>query len=163
MKALVSWRDEDITVSPFSLYYTWRNNLRLYNRMILAIIIMFVYSGIVVIGEPWILICHPPVSFVPSALRRAQMTLSGGNSKSAGFKWQKCRVSEHYIINITEVFHNDEPCSSSSTTVILHFFFFFFFWDWNIEAYLEPSGTSMMDLLRLSILSENLKNQRIFF
>ena len=28
------------------------------------IIIMFIYSGIVVIWDPWILICHPPVSFV---------------------------------------------------------------------------------------------------
>ena len=36
VKALVTWKDEDITVSPFSLYYTWRNNLRLYNRIILG-------------------------------------------------------------------------------------------------------------------------------
>ena len=27
--------DEDIIVSSFSLYYTWRNDLHLYNRMIL--------------------------------------------------------------------------------------------------------------------------------
>ena len=40
---------------------------------------MFIYSGINVIWDPWILICHPLVSFVQSALRRAQMTLSGGN------------------------------------------------------------------------------------
>ena len=25
---------------------------------------MFIYSGIVLIWTPWILICHPPVSFV---------------------------------------------------------------------------------------------------
>ena len=84
----VRWRDEDITVSSFSLYLTWRNDLRLYNRMILAIIIitMFIYSGIVVIWDTWILLCYPPVSFVPSALRRAQMTLSGGKSISKGLK-----------------------------------------------------------------------------
>ena len=42
-------RDEDITMSSFSLYYAWCNDLRLYNRMIWAIIIMFFYSGI---GDP---------------------------------------------------------------------------------------------------------------
>ena len=53
-------------VSSFSFYHTWRNDLRLYNLMILAIkIIKFIYLGIVVIWDPWILICHPPVSFVP--------------------------------------------------------------------------------------------------
>ena len=41
------------------------------------------FESTVVIWDPWILICHPSVSFVPSALRRAQMTLSGGKSKSA--------------------------------------------------------------------------------
>ena len=62
----------------FSLYYTWRNDLRLYNSMILAIIIiMFIYSGIV-IWDPWILICHSPVSFMPSTSRRVQITLSCG-------------------------------------------------------------------------------------
>ena len=43
------WRDEDITLSSFSLCYTWRNDLSLYNRMILAIIMMFICSGTVVI------------------------------------------------------------------------------------------------------------------
>ena len=52
----------------------WLKDLRLYNCMILAIIIiiiiiiiiMFIYSDIIVTWYPWILICHPPVSFVPS-------------------------------------------------------------------------------------------------
>ena len=96
----VRWRDEDITVSSFSLYYTWRNDLRLHNRMIWAIIIaMFIYSGIVVIWDSWILICHPAVSFVPSGSRRAQMTLPGGKSKSADLKWQQCPQNEHYCYN----------------------------------------------------------------
>ena len=29
----VRWRDEGITMSSFSLYYTWRNDLRLHNRI----------------------------------------------------------------------------------------------------------------------------------
>ena len=41
-------KHEDNTVSSLSLSYIWRNGLSLYNRMILAII-MFIYSGIVVI------------------------------------------------------------------------------------------------------------------
>ena len=45
---IARWRDEDITVSLFSLYYTWRNDLRLYNRTILTItIIMFIYTSTV--------------------------------------------------------------------------------------------------------------------
>ena len=85
-------------MSSFSLYYTWLNDLRLYNCMILAmIIIMFIYSGIVVIWDPWILIWHPPLSFVPFALHRAQMTLLDGKSKSSGFKWQQCLQNEHYF------------------------------------------------------------------
>ena len=80
----VRWRDGDYSVI-ISLYHTWRNDLRLYNRMILATtiiitIIMFIYSGIVVIWESWILIYHPPVPFVRSASRRAQMTLSDEKS-----------------------------------------------------------------------------------
>ena len=31
---------------------------------------MFIYLGIVVIWDHWILICHPPLSFVTSASRR---------------------------------------------------------------------------------------------
>ena len=31
---------------------------------------MFIYSGIVVICDHWTLICHPPVSFVTSASHR---------------------------------------------------------------------------------------------
>ena len=39
----VRWSVETITVSLFCLYYTWRNGLRLYNCMTLAmIIIMFI-------------------------------------------------------------------------------------------------------------------------
>ena len=50
---------KSITVFSFSLYYTWQNDLRLYNRMILTVItIMFIYLGIVVIWNPWILIWH---------------------------------------------------------------------------------------------------------
>ena len=46
----IRWRDEDIRVSSFSLYYVWRNDLLLYNRTILAIIlVMFIYLKIVVI------------------------------------------------------------------------------------------------------------------
>ena len=82
----VRWRDEDITVPSFSLSYTWRNDLRLYNRMILAM--MFIYSDIIVIWDLWILICHPPVSFVTSAPHRAQVMLLGGKPKTAGLKWQ---------------------------------------------------------------------------
>ena len=73
-----------ITVSLFSLSYKWRNDLRLYmeiylhglyNRMILAIIIiMSIYSSIVVIWDPWILICHPPMSFRQIKIRGPQMT-----------------------------------------------------------------------------------------
>ena len=89
---------KSITVSSFSLYYTWCYDLRLYNSMILAIIIiiMFIYSGVVVIWEPWIFICHPPVSLVPTASRWAQVRLSRGKSKSAGLKWQQCSQNEHY-------------------------------------------------------------------
>ena len=51
----VRWQDEDITVSSFSLYLTWHNDLCLHNQMILVIIlIMFIYSGII-IWDPWIL------------------------------------------------------------------------------------------------------------
>ena len=70
------WRDEDIKMSSFSLYYTWRNHLYLDNCMILEIImIMFIYSEIVVIWDPWVLYCHTP-----------QMTLPGCKSKSADWK-----------------------------------------------------------------------------
>ena len=65
-----TWRhySEDITVSSCSQYYTWRNDLSLYYHIILAImIIMFIYSGTVFIWDPWILNCHPPMSFVPFA------------------------------------------------------------------------------------------------
>ena len=62
---------------------------------ILAImIIMFIYSGIVVIWDPWILICHPPVSFVRFVC--VISTMSGGKSKSANLKWQQCPQNEHY-------------------------------------------------------------------
>ena len=91
----VQWHEE---MFP---YYTRRNDLRLYNRMIFAIIIiMFIYSGIVVTWHPSILICHPPVSFVPSVLRRTQMTLSGGKSNSARLTWQQCPQNEHYCYNV---------------------------------------------------------------
>ena len=80
------WRHYSIFIF---FYYTWRNDLRLYNRMtlstiiIMIITIMFIYSGINFILDPRILICRAPVSFVPSVLRRTQMTLSVGKSKSA--------------------------------------------------------------------------------
>ena len=58
----VRWRGEGITVSSFSLCYTWRKDLRLCNCMILAIIIiiiiiiiitiMFIYSGILTFYLP---------------------------------------------------------------------------------------------------------------
>ena len=38
------WRDKEITVPSFFVYYTWCNNLRLYNRMILAIIKMLMWT-----------------------------------------------------------------------------------------------------------------------
>ena len=54
------WRDEYITVSSFSQYYTWHNDLHLYNMIL--VIIMFNYLGIVVIWDPWFwfstLQCH---------------------------------------------------------------------------------------------------------
>ena len=55
--------------------------------MILTMIIMLIYSDIVVIWDLWLLICYPPVSFVPSPLRWAQMTPSGGKWKSAGLNF----------------------------------------------------------------------------
>ena len=58
---------------------------------------MFIYSGIVVIWDPWILICLPPVSFVPCVVRGATMILSGGPLKSAdGLKLQQYPQKEHY-------------------------------------------------------------------
>ena len=103
----LQWDEEmkTLTVSSFSLHYTWRSDLRLYNHMILAILkIMFIYSGIVVIWNTWILICQPPVSFVSSTLCRAQMTLPGSKSKSAGLKWQQCPQNEHYFYIKMECF-----------------------------------------------------------
>ena len=50
----------------------------------IIIIIMFIYLGIVVIWDPWILICHPTV------------TTSGGKGKSAGLNSQQCPQNEHY-------------------------------------------------------------------
>ena len=45
-------RDEDIIVSSLSLYYTWHNDLHLFNHMILTIIIInFIYLGIVTIWD----------------------------------------------------------------------------------------------------------------
>ena len=57
---------------------------------IAIIIIMFIYSSIIDIWDPWILNFHPPVSYVPFASCRAQMTLTDDKSKSAGLKWQQC-------------------------------------------------------------------------
>ena len=57
---------------------------------------LFIYSGNVIIWDPWILIYHSPVSFVPSPLRRAQMAQSGGKSKSVGLKSQQCSQNEFY-------------------------------------------------------------------
>ena len=85
---------ESITVS--SLYYTSCNDLHLYNDIILAIIIMFIYSSLIVIWDSWILICHPSMSFLPSAWYQAQIILSGGKSKSIGLKWQQCPQNEHH-------------------------------------------------------------------
>ena len=48
-----------------------------------------IYSSIVVIWDPWVLICHHSV--LP------QMALSGGESKSTGFKWQQCPQNKHYF------------------------------------------------------------------
>ena len=39
---------------------------------------------------PRILIFSPTVWFVPDVKQRAEMTLEGGKSKSAGLKWQQC-------------------------------------------------------------------------
>ena len=66
--------------------------------MTLAIvIIMFIYSGIVVIRDPWILICLPPVSFVLSIARGETVILSVGPLKSAdGLKLQQYPQIEHY-------------------------------------------------------------------
>ena len=70
----VIWPDEDVTLSSFSFYYTWHNDLRLYNRIVLAIIIIiiiiirFIHSGIVVIWDPLMLIFHLSVSLVSSTL-----------------------------------------------------------------------------------------------
>ena len=62
-----TWRhyNENTTASSFSLYYTWCDGLRSHNCIILAIIIMmFIYSEIVVIWDPWFLIYHTLVSVV---------------------------------------------------------------------------------------------------
>ena len=45
---------------------------------------MFIYSGIVVIWDPWILICHPPV------------TLSRGKSQFTELKGEQCPQNEDY-------------------------------------------------------------------
>ena len=87
----VRWRDEDITVSSFSL--KWRNDLGLYNRMILALIIMFIYSGIVVIWDNCILVCYLQCHFV------RQIRLSSDKSKFTGLKWQKCHRNEHHCFS----------------------------------------------------------------
>ena len=63
----VRGRDEDITMSSFSLYYTWRNDLRLYNSMIFVIMILIITT---------------PLDFdLPhSTSRRAQVTLIQSSS-----------------------------------------------------------------------------------
>ena len=76
----------------FSLYYTWCNKLCLYNQITWAVIIMFIYLGIFVIWNPWILICYLPVSFV--------LTLSGGKSKSVVLKWQQYPKNEHNCYSV---------------------------------------------------------------
>ena len=50
------------------IYYKWRNNLRLYNHMILAIIIMFIYLGIVVNVGWQIKIQGPQMTTTPSKM-----------------------------------------------------------------------------------------------
>ena len=89
----VRWRDEDITVFSFSLYHTWRNDPRLYNRMILTkiIIIMFTYSGIVVIGNPWILICHPQCN---------EWHCRAANQNPRASNYNHAIINEHYCYNI---------------------------------------------------------------
>ena len=59
-------------------------------------IYLSIYSGNVIIWDPWILIYHPPVSFVPCPLRRAQIAQSGGKSKSVCLKSQQCSQNGFY-------------------------------------------------------------------
>ena len=81
-----------------SLCYTWCNDLRLYDCTILAIMIIkiFIDLGIVVTWDPSILICYLSVWFLPSVLRRIQMTLLDGKLKSLGLKQQQCFRNEFY-------------------------------------------------------------------
>ena len=79
--------------------HLWLNTFKIV--LISAIIvIMFIYSGVVVIWHPCILICCPPVSFMPSASHWAcQITLSGRKSKFGSLKWQRRPRNEHYCYN----------------------------------------------------------------
>ena len=71
---------------------------------------MFIYLGIFVIWDHWILICHPSVSFVICTLRWAQITLLGGKLKSAGIKWQYCPQNVHYCYIKTRTQFVDYNC-----------------------------------------------------
>ena len=82
------WRHYSVFIFSFSL--KWRNDLGLYNRMILAIIIMFIYSGIIVIWDNCILVCYLQCHFV------RQIRLSSDKSKFTGLKWQQCPPNEHH-------------------------------------------------------------------
>ena len=44
---------------------------------------MFIYSGIGVAWNPWILICHLPVSFVPCKCRPANQSLRASSNNKA--------------------------------------------------------------------------------
>ena len=72
--------------------------LRLYNCRILAIMIMFIYSGT---------FSFETLGFWFATLQ-CQMTLSSGKSKCAGLKWQQCYQNQYYCyINarLKQTFH----------------------------------------------------------
>ena len=93
----------------FIFYYVWRNDLRLYNRMILERNDLRLYDRMILAINVNLLgyCCHLrtldfdlPPSGVICALHFA--SLSGGKSKSACLKWQQCPQNEHYCLVFTK-------------------------------------------------------------
>ena len=96
---------EDITVKTLQ----WDEEMKTWSVFIAIIIIMFIYSGTVIIWDSWILIYNPPVDFCPSLRVMHKWHKSNDSkSKSAGFKWQQCSQNQNYCF----IFSNSPGVSS---------------------------------------------------
>ena len=89
---------KSITVSSFSLYYTWHNDLRLYNRMILTvIIIMFTLRA---------LLSFETLGFWFGAVAR-QIKVRGPQMTTVPLKWTLLLYST--LTHFTPMFHFIPP------------------------------------------------------